>query len=134
MRPAFRVRSGTVPFSSASTRNGAGLVATAASSRAVRTAVRATGGVSRVVFERHGNESAEHGEAAPRQFRGQAPRFGGHVAPIAQLGPGITGGGQFVQHAVEGNGFAGYPVEFERRPRNMGRCLPEVRNWLHDIE
>jgi hypothetical protein len=59
-RPGILVRAGSVPLSSASTRNGAGVVATAASRRAVFTAACHALGMSSGILHRHGHKRAQH--------------------------------------------------------------------------
>ena len=56
------------------------------------------------ILECYGHERAQHDKMiAFSEFGIQRFRIGGHVAPIAQLSPGVAGLDKFVQHAVKRN-------------------------------
>ena len=63
-----------------------------------------------------GHESADHGNPARLQHGAQRGGFGGHEAPIAELGAAVTRFGQFVEHALAGERLAAQPFEFQAAP------------------
>ena len=72
--------------------------------------------VSLAIGQGDGHERTEHHQAAARQLRPEQGGIGGHVAPVAELGPGVAGFSQLVQHAGVAHRLSGKTFEFERAP------------------